>query len=147
MFKISTGLRNHLLASDDLAAGLNGGVIRMYSGTEPATADAALGAAVLMVTISNNGAGTGINFEVTPASGILSKATAETWLGTLEASGDYSFYRFSSLTDDGLESTTEKRVQGTIGVLNEDLLVSSISKTIGTEQRIDSYYIGMPASA
>jgi len=147
MFKISTGLRNHLLASDDLAAGLNGGVIRMYSGTEPATADAALGAASLMVTISNNGAGTGINFEATPASGILSKATAETWLGTLVASGDYSFYRFSSLTDAGLESTTEKRVQGTIGVLNEDLLVSSISKTIGTEQRIDSYYIGMPASA
>ena len=100
-----------------------------------------------MVTISNNGAGTGINFEATPASGILSKATAETWLGTLVASGDYSFYRFSSLADTGIESTTEKRVQGTIGVLNEDLLVSSISKTIGTEQRIDSYYIGMPASA
>ena len=147
MFKISTGLRNHLLTGDDLAAGLNGGVIRMYSGTEPATADASIGTATLMVTISNNGAGTGINFEATPASGILSKATAEVWLGTLVATGNYSFYRFSSLTDDGSESLVEKRVQGTIGVLNEDLLVSSVSKTLGDEQRIDSYAIGMPASA
>ena len=147
MFKISTGLRNHLLTGDDLAAALNGGVIRMYSGTEPATADAAIGAASLMVTISNNGAGTGINFETTPANGILSKATAEVWLGTLVASGNYSFYRFSALADAGAESTTEKRVQGTIGILNQDLLVSSVSKTIGDEQRIDSYAIGMPASA
>lgn len=147
MFKISTGLRNHILATDDLAAGLNGKVIRMYSGPVPATADAALGAAVLMCTISNNGTGTGLTFEPTPASGIVSKATAEVWLGTLVASGTYSFYRFSALTDTGEESTTEKRAQGTIGLLNDDLIVGSLTKTAGDEQRIDYYAIGMPASA
>ena len=146
MFKISTGLRNHLLTGGALSAGLGGGVIRMYSGTEPATADASIGTATLMVTISNNGAGTGISFEAAPVAGILSKLSTETWLGTLVANGTYSFYRFSAIADTGAESTTEKRVQGTIGILNEDLIVASLTKVATDEQRIDSYAIGMPAS-
>ena len=147
MFKISTGLRNHLLATGSLAAGLNGGVLRMYSGTEPATADASIGTAVLLVTISNDAAGTGINFDPTPVGGIISKAPAEVWRGVVVANGTYSFYRYSALADTGVESTTEKRVQGSIGILNEDLLVSSTAKVIGNEQRIDSYSVGMPASS
>jgi len=144
-FKVSTGLRNHLMAGDDLAAGLNGGVVRMYSGAVPATADAAIGSAVLMSTVSVNGTGTGLTFDPTATNGIIAKATDEVWLGTLVAGGTYSFYRFSSIADAGGESTTEKRVQGIIGLATGDLLVSTLVKSIGDEQRIDSYFIGMPS--
>lgn len=147
MFIVSTALRNHLLATGALDDGLNGGVIRMYTGTIPTSADASLGTAVLKCTISLNKTGAGINFEAAPVSGVLAKSSSETWLGEVVAAGDYSFYRFSSLTDDGSESTTEKRLQGTIGVLNADLLVGDIALAVGQEQRVDSYYVGMPVSA
>lgn len=146
-FLVSTALRNALLATAGLDDSLNGGVIRMYTGTVPATADASIGTATLKCTISLNDTGVGINFEATPVSGVLAKSSSEVWLGTVVAAGDYSFYRFSSLTDDGSESTTEKRLQGTIGVLNADLLVADLAKAIGEEQRIDTFYVGMPASA
>jgi len=144
-FKISTGLRDHMLATGSLKAGIDGGVIRIYSGSEPSDADAALGAAVLLCTISDNGGGGGISMDTTPASGILSKAPAETWKGTNAATGVASFYRFSSLTDGGLLSTTEKRAQGTVGTLNADLLLADVNLTISQEQRVDFYSIGMPA--
>lgn len=146
MFKISTGLRNHMLATGSLASGLNGGVIKIYSGAEPSDADAALGAATLLCTISLNDTGSGINFEATPVSGVLSKAAAEVWLGTNADTGTATFYRFASITDSGLSSTTEKRVQGTVGTLNADLILASTTLTAAQEQRIDFYAVGMPAS-
>ena len=152
-FKISTGLANHIMATDDVASGLNGGVIKIYGAATsqvdadalvPATANAAIGAALLLVTISNNGAGTGITMDSTPVSGVLYKATGETWLGTVVASGYPSFYRYSAIADAGASSTTEKRVQGSVGVLGTDLVLGSGYLTIANEQRIDSYAIGIP---
>lgn len=146
MFKVSTGMRNYLLGTgDDLAAGVSGFVIRLYSGTVPATADATLGAAVLMCTISNDATGTGITMDPTPVSGVLSKTASEVWRGVYVAGGTPTFYRFSSLADAGADSSVERRLQGSVGILNEDLLISTAVKAINDEQRIDSYYIGMPS--
>jgi hypothetical protein len=144
-FKISTALRNHMLATGSVKAGMDGGVIKIYAGTEPVDADAALGAATLLVTISNNDAGTGINFDATPTSGVLVKAPAEVWSGTCVASGTASFYRFVPLADDGTSSTTFKRMQGTVGVVGADLLVSSTTFVSGNLRQINSFAAGMPA--
>ena len=54
MLKVSTGLRNAMLDTAPLRDALDLGFLKLYSGTEPATADADLGAAVLLVTISVN---------------------------------------------------------------------------------------------
>jgi len=153
--KVSTGLRDHFCVTGDLEAGLNGGVIRFYGSPTsqaaadaliPATADASIGSATLLCTISNNGAGTGINFDTTPASGVLSKASGETWLGDMVAAGYFSFARFSSLSDAGGDSTTEKRIQLTVGVLpDKEIVVASAYKPLGEEQRMDAFYIGFPA--
>lgn len=154
MLKISTGLQNHLLVTGDLEAAMNGGVIRMYGSPTsqaaadaliPATADAAIGSATLLCTISNNGAGTGINLDTVAANGVIGKATAETWLGTMAATGYFSFYRFSAIADAGGLSTSEKRIQGTVGTVGKDLIVANAYKAISEEQRVDQYYLGMPA--
>lgn len=144
-FKISTGLRNHLLVTGSLKDALDGGVIRIYSGTEPATADAALAGNVLLCTVSNNGAGTGITLDATPSNGVVVKTVGETWLGTNVGSGVASFYRFSGLSDAGGLSTTEIRAQGTVAAVGADLNIADPDLVSGSDQRIDTYAIGMPA--
>jgi hypothetical protein len=76
---------------------------------------------------------------------VLVKATAEVWSGTCAASGTATFYRFVSLTDDGTSSTTFKRMQGTVGVVGADLLVSSTSFVSANLRQINSFAAGMPA--
>ena len=152
-FYISTGLKNHLLATDDFAAGVNGGLIKIYgSATSQSAADAlvpinanvALGSALLLCTISVDGAGGGLNMDTAPISGILAKSTTEIWVGEVLASGYHSFYRYAPSADDGTLSITAKRCQGSSGILGTDLILAAAYLTLGQDQRIDSYVIGMP---
>lgn len=143
---ISTGLRHHILATGSMKAGIDGGVIRIYSGTVPVDADAALSGNTLLCTISNNDAGTGITLDTTPSGGVLQKNTGETWSGTCVASGTATFFRFSGLSDTGVLSTTEKRVQGTIGTALTDMIVDSTTFTSTILRKIDNAVFGMPAS-
>lgn len=47
MIRLSTGLRNNIVGSTGVAASFAGGVIDIYSGTQPATADAAIAGTLL----------------------------------------------------------------------------------------------------
>jgi hypothetical protein len=144
--KISTGVRDHLLVTGSFKAAVDGGVIRVYNGTPPATADAALAGNTLLVTISNNSAGTGITMDSASASGVLGKNPAEVWSGTVVANGTPTFYRYSSLTDDFLLSTTAKRVQGTTGSAGFDLNFANTTFTVSEVKRIDTYDIAQPTA-
>lgn len=144
--KISTGLRDHLLVTGSFKAGVDGGVIRVYAGALPATADAALSGNTLLVTISNNSAGTGITMNAASASGVLGKNSAEVWSGNPVANGTATFYRYSSLADDFLLSTTIKRVQGAAGTAGFDLNFSNTAVVIGTPKRIDTFDIAQPTA-
>lgn len=144
--KLSTGFRDHLLTTGDLQSALDGGVIRIYSGTEPATADAALAGNTLLCTISNNSTGTGITMAATAASGVLGKNSAEIWSGSIVASGTASFYRFSPLTDDGALSTTVRRLQGSVATAGADLNFSSTAFVSGNSKSIDTFDIALPTA-
>lgn len=152
--KVSTGMRNHILTTGDVESGVNGGEIRLYGSPTstaaalaliPATADAAIGSATLLCTITVNGTGGGLNMATTPDGGVLSKSSSEVWMGTMVASGYFSFARFCSQVDDGTLSTTAKRLQLSVGTLSSEIVVSSAYKPISEEQRIDQFYIGVPA--
>jgi len=142
--KISTGLRNHMLATGSLKAALDGGVIYIYSGTPPATADAALSGNTLLCTISNNAAGTGITMSSTPNAGVLGKASAETWRGQIVANGTATFFRFATLVDDGTLSTTATRLQGTVGTVGADLNFSTIAFVSGDYKNVDTFNVALP---
>lgn len=145
--KQSTGLRDHILVTGPMKSGLDGGVIRIYAGTPPATADDALGAGnTLLCTVSNDAAGTGITMNAAAASGVLGKNSAEIWRGVNAASGLATFYRFASLTDSGLLSTTEKRLQGTVGVANADLIFSSVNFVAAESKRVDNFNVALPTA-
>lgn len=146
MAKLSTGLRDHLLTTGDFQSGVDGGVIYIYSGAVPATADAALSGNTLLCVISNNAAGTGINMAAAAASGVLGKNTGEIWRGLIVADGTASFYRFAGLADAGALSTVDKRIQGTVGTVGADLNFSNVNFVSGNYRQIDNYNVALPTA-
>lgn len=143
--KISTGLRTAVLVTGSLKAALDAKLVYIYGGAVPADADAALGSATLLCTISVGGVGTGVTFESTPVDGALVKTAAETWSGTNAATGTATFWRIAASADDGTASTTAVRVQGTFG--GSSGLLSNPALTSGAPQTIDNCSIALPLYA
>lgn len=144
--KVSTGLRNYLLATGSLKAALAGGLIKYYNGAVPASADDALvGGNTLITTISNNAAGTGINFDAAAAAGVLAKSTTETWRGINAVSSTPTFYRHIEASGDtGQLSTTLKRLQGEIGVAGKEINLTNPALVSGASETLDFYTVALP---
>ncbi|KKS16794.1 MAG: hypothetical protein UU74_C0033G0026 [Candidatus Woesebacteria bacterium GW2011_GWA1_41_7] len=150
--KIAYSVRDLMVLA--AAEAINGNVIRCYGSPTseaaadaliPATPEASIGAATLLCIISAGGDGTGVNMATVPVNGVLAKDPAESWWGTMLASGYFSFYRISATADTGGASDTEPRLQGTIGVIGADFIVSNRFKSIGEKQEMNAFYIGEPA--
>lgn len=143
--KVSTGLRNGLLATGSVKGQLDGGFIKIYAGAVPADADAAIGAATLLCTISLNSTGTGINFDTAAAGGTLAKAPAQVWSGVNVAAGTATFYRHVAAADAGDASSTAPRIQGAVAVAGAEMNLSSVALTNGATQTLDYYTVTQPS--
>ena len=66
------------------------------------------------------------------------------WSGVNVATGTATFYRHVGAADDGTLSTTQPRIQGTVGTVGAELNLSSTSLTTGATQTIDYYSIALP---
>lgn len=145
-FDISMAVRNSLLTQ--LKTDLDLGKIIIYDDAVamPASAsDAVPVGANVLVEITNNSTTTGLTFDA-PASGILSKSATEIWSGVISLSGTASWYRFVAVGDTGASSTTEARVQGSVGTVAEDLIVANTLFVAAESQKINSYVIALPES-
>lgn len=145
--KLSTGLRNHILATGSLKSAMDGSVIRIYSGAVPGNPDDGVGSATLLTTISNDGTATGITFAAAAASGVLAKESTEVWKGTNVAGGEHKFFRIEAISDNGTASASAKRIQGTTGVVGADLNLSNAVLVNGAEQSIDYLNVALPVGA
>lgn len=147
-WKPSTGLRNALLGTGSLKAALANGFVKVYACAPadiPATADAAItGSHTLLWTVYGDGISAGLNLG-TASGGVIGKDAGETWAGTVVATGNAVFCRFVGASDTGAASTTEPRLQGTVGVAGADLNLSSIALTSGETKQINYVAIGLPA--
>lgn len=143
-FKVSTGLRNAMLATANFKTSMDLGFLRIYKGAEPASADDSLSSAGLLVEISVDALGTGLTFDAAAVSGILAKAPAETWQGTNSDSGTATFFRFVQPADTGGAVPAELRVQGTVGVVGAELNLSNIALTLGAVQTINHFNVALP---
>lgn len=133
-----------------LADILQNGVIKIYSGSQPATADtAASGTHLLTITVSSGSftPGTetnGLEFDAS-ASGEIEKASAETWSGVGLADGTAGWFRFyANATDAGGASTTLPRIDGSISTSGADLNMSSTSIVTDASYTIDSFKFTFP---
>ena len=141
--KISTGLANALLNTGGLKEAMAGMHLYIYSGTEPTTADASLGSAVLLCDVSGDGTGAALLLG-TPVDGTIEKDATQAWQGTCAATGTASFFRLALPADTGDLSTTAVRVQGNVGTAGKDLNISSVSLTSGAIQRVSFASITQP---
>ncbi len=145
--KFSTGLREAILVTGSVKARLDGKVLKLFSGAVPGTADAALGAASLLCTITDDATVSPLTFSATPVNAVLFKDPGEVWRGVNSASGNASFYRLEDAADTGGASTTAERVQGTVSAGGGgDLNLSSIALVNGASQSIDFYSIELPTA-
>lgn len=142
--KRSTGLRNHLLVTGSLKSALDGKIIKIYSGTEPATADADIGSAVLLCTISVDGTGTGVTMDSTAVAGQVTKNPSEVWIGDILVSGTASFFRMCTSADSNGASSTAIRLQGTVGLVGTDLEFGNVTFTSGDARRLNYFVAAVP---
>lgn len=144
MIKLSTGLRVALAVGDDLKATLDGGLVRIYSGSVPANADAALGSAVLMCEISVGGDGTPVTWEATAPLGVLRKTVSENWTGNNVADGNPTFFRYVLDGDAGDASATAVRFQGSAGALGSDMYIAELPLVTGQPQSFSLFQLAIP---
>lgn len=137
---LSTGLRNGLATTDSLSSALTGGVVRIYSGPVPSSANADIGGSVLLCEVCP----AGIQFEAVATNGVLSKAMAQDWVGTNAATGVASFFRIERPTDTQTYSDSEVRLQGSVGQIGTDLELSNTSLESGNNLSINSSVFSIP---
>lgn len=128
------------------------GVLRLYSGSQPADADAVeTGTLLLEVTVSSGaftkGTSTnGLQFG-SITDGVISK-NADIWSDTGIAAGTAGWYRFyDNALADGADSADEKiRFDGSVGVSGADLDLGSTTIAIGATTTIDGFDVTLPMS-
>ena len=143
MIKISTGLADAMMNDTGATAALNNAELelRIFSGPEPMTADAALADETLLVTIQVNGGG-GMQFAFANE-GTIMKHIDQSWLGNVIATGTPTYYRLCPMNDDNTASTTAVRVQGSVGATG-DLKLGTTTLATGNPQSIDFYQLRLP---
>lgn len=123
--KHSTKLKNILLDTAPLKTAFSTPELRIYSGTVPATADAAGG--TVIATCKEGGGG--LTWATSASGGTLSKSgNAWTDASGTNAGGVASYYRLVNNADDNSSDTgvIYPRIQGTIGVgAGFDMVVGS----------------------
>lgn len=141
--KSSTGLRNAMLNTGSFASVMeagDGGCIKVYSGTPPATADDAV-TGTLLLTITTSGVTTGTAGSTllmgAPTDGVISKE-ATAWTGTAVATGAPSYFRHVATGDTGVLSTSQPRVQGDVALVGAALSMGVSTLTSGVTYPIDA---------
>ena len=146
--KYSTGFRNGLLADGAFSSIMDGFVLKLFTGTEPASADDALSSNTLLCVYSKGGTGEGLEMAP-PSGGAVSKPSGDTWSATALATGTPTFFRWEDPLDDGTLSTTAVRVQGKVGLLSDNgaqLALSTLAVVAGAPLSIDAASVTMPVN-
>jgi hypothetical protein len=149
--RVSTGLRNAMLGTGSFKSIMQNGVIRVFSGVQPSSADDAEAATQLLeITVSSGAftAGTatnGLNLG-SAADGAISKSTSETWSGTATVTGTAGWFRYYANDLTTGASTTAARFDGSVATSGAQLNMSSTTITSGATTTIDSFRVALPAS-
>lgn len=147
--RFSTGLRNNLAGSTGFAGTFEKGVIEIYTGTQPTTADAAVVGTLLGTMTLASGAFTpgsptnGLTFAAA-ADGAVSKTGVWSFVGV--AAGTAGWFRLKgNATDTGGVSTILPRMDGSCATSGADLNISNIVIAVGAPNTCDTFVYTQPA--
>ncbi len=150
--RISSGLKNYMLGSGSLVDALTAGVIHVYSGDQPATADHAATGTYLGAITTNGEVFThgspqgGLIFLPIPTYNLVTKFPDDQWVLTGSSnSGVAGWWRFkaNSPFDNDEASTTLARIDGAIGT--HDMLLSNPNIVPGGTLVLDSFSLKFSA--
>ncbi len=113
--------------ADALAAQFNSGYLRVYDGTQPVTADTAIGTQVLLAELRFNATAFGA-----AAAGVIT-ANAITADTSANATGTAAWFR--ALKSDG----TTPLMDGSVGTAAADLILNSVAIQSGAEVSVTSF--------
>ena len=148
--RFSTALRNAVIGTVGMAGALSTGIIEIYTGAQPASADDPV-AGTLLGRVTLNGAaftpGTatnGLTFAAA-ANGAVAKS-ATNWQFTGLANGSAGWFRFkANAVDAGALSTTHVRLDGSIATSGGDMTIGNINVTTGAPNTVDQFVLTYPA--
>lgn len=148
--RFSTALRNATIGTVGMAGALSTGVIEIYTGAQPATANDPV-SGTLLGTVTTNGAAftpgsatNGLTFA-TAADGAVAKE-ASNWQFTGLATGSAGWFRFKgNAVDAGGSSTTAIRLDGSIATSGGDMTIGNINVTVGAPNTVDQFVLTYPA--
>lgn len=149
--KLSTGLRNKLAGPTGFGATFEKGVLYIYSGPQPLSADNAV-TGTLLAIVTKDGqpfvAGApdnGLSFDA-PVAGVVSKAAADNWKCVALADGTAGWFRLMGNASDALgQSTTLPRMDGHCGTDDKGLQIGSLTFKAGAPQTVDVFQFAIPA--
>lgn len=148
--QVSTKFKEMILGSSSFADIFDQGVLVVYSGAQPASANAAAtGTELLRITNDGSpwttgGSDGGLIFE--QFGPWISKSDSQTWKGTVVANGTPGWFRlFGRLPDDNLLTYSAPRLDGSVGTTNaSNLLIADSSLTIGQVIEINQFLYSIP---
>ena len=151
--RFSTGLRNEVAKAggSSYADALANGIIYLFNGSQPATADASEGTATNLVKITlSSGAFTsgvstnGINLDAA-ALGVVSKAVGEVWSGQNLADGVIGWGRFYANTVVQGESTTAIRFDFAVSNSGAEVDAGNTTVVAGGTTTLSTFTLTLPA--
>jgi hypothetical protein len=151
MVRFSSGLRNYIANTGSLKAAFANGVLDLYSGSQPSSANNAITGTLLARVTKDGGAFTagvstnGLNLDTPVVDGTnvtISKVAADNWKSTAVAAGTIGWGRFkANATDNEGASTTLVRLDFSVGVVGADMNIPSVDIIIGTPITVSSFGI------
>lgn len=151
MVRLSTGFRDLILGTDSFKGIFDTGVIFLFSGTQPSSADNAVSGTHLGTITVDGGAfafGTAANGLVfdPPVEGLVSKAAADIWRFTGLEDGTVGWGRLmANAPDDLAASAILPRIDFSVGRTGADLNLSSTTIITGQSGTIDTFGYRIPA--
>lgn len=138
--QFSTGLVNAMLDGQVNggagASAFDSGLLNIYTGSAPATADAAVTGTLL--------ASMTLPADAFAAAASKACAKAGTWSdSSANNTGTAGYFRIVTSSDDGTSSTTQKRIQGTCGQGSGDMNLDNTSIASGQTVTVTSCSIGI----
>lgn len=148
--RASSGLKDAMLGETGFKAALANGVLRIYTGVQPSSADQAVtGTLLASITLGggafNHGTATnGLNWD-DPDGGVISKPAEATWTGAGVAAGVAGWARFSgNPVDSGAQSDTLARLDMSVGKGTGDLQLSNVNIEVSAPVTVDVATIRLP---